>query len=524
MKELVQERIRLSIQQRLENEKSQIERNKLGQFATPTSLAREILLYSLIILGEERPIRFLDPGLGTGSFFSALAHSIPLSKIAVARGYEIDSSYVESAQEIWQDTPLEIVLDDFTQVTPPVNEIDRFNLVICNPPYVRHHHIVNGEKSRLQNAVKSRCGISLSGLAGLYCYFLLLSHVWMQQDGIAAWLVPSEFMDVNYGKEIKQYLLRNVTLLKIHRFDPNEVQFKDALVSSAVVLFRNSLPPPDHHVEFTYGGSLLAPKVSRLVSIKALEQEKKWTRFPTLDIRQNQPITRLSDIFTIKRGIATGCNSFFILNKEQLESYDLPQEVFRPILPSPRYLPSNEVASDEKGYPIVDRPLFLLDCHASEDEIREKYPSLWKYLETGKPDISKRYLCKTRKKWYWQEKRLPAPILCTYLGRGDAKNGRTFRFILNNSQAVAANVYLLLYPKPAIDRLISEKPMILRGIWESLNTIRMSLMLEEGRVYGGGLHKLEPKELGNIDITEMIDRIPELRTYNVNSFQLDLDL
>ncbi|ETR69363.1 MAG: hypothetical protein OMM_03972 [Candidatus Magnetoglobus multicellularis str. Araruama] len=35
-------------------------------------------------------------------------------------------------------------------------------------------------------------------------------------------------MDVNYGNQIKQYLLDKVKLLHIHRFDPDEVQFNDA--------------------------------------------------------------------------------------------------------------------------------------------------------------------------------------------------------------------------------------------------------------------------------------------------------
>jgi hypothetical protein len=42
-------------------------------------------------------------------------------------------------------------------------------------------------------------------------------------------LIPSEFMDVNYGAAVKRYLLNKVTLLHIHRFDPHDVQFGDAL-------------------------------------------------------------------------------------------------------------------------------------------------------------------------------------------------------------------------------------------------------------------------------------------------------
>jgi adenine-specific DNA-methyltransferase len=524
VKELVQERYRLSLQQHLDAGKTQAERNKLGQFATPTVLARDILQFGLGLLGGETPIRFLDPALGTGSFFSALIHAVSLDRVEIARGYELDTSYVESVRNIWRNMPLDVILGDFTQAKPPPREAGRFNLLICNPPYVRHHHILNEDKSRLQNTTEVACGVRITGLAGLYCYFIGLSHAWMQRGGIAGWLIPSEFMDVNYGKSVKKYLLNKVTLLRIHRFDPNEVQFEDALVSSAIVWLRNDPPPPDHEVEFTFGSSLLSPKLSRLVSTSTLRTEAKWTRFPVSGVRGSDTLWHLSDLFAIKRGIATGHNKFFILKEEQITKFNLPMEVFRPILPSPRYIPHNEIDADPNGFPIIHHQSFLLDCRMSEAEIRERYPCLWEYLERGKGEVSKRYLCRTRKTWYRQEERPPAPILCTYLGRDDVKNRRPFRFILNHSRAIAANVYLLLYPKPAINRVITEHPEALRKIWQSLNSLDIGSILGEGRVYGGGLHKLEPKELGNVDATTILDDIPELQNLNINRVQLQLHL
>ena len=74
-------------------------------------------------------------------------------------------------------------------------------------------------------------------------------------DSLSIWLIPSEFMDVNYGSALKEYLLNRVDLVRIHRFDPNEVQFEDALVSSAVVWFRNRAPVPGSAPEFTLAGS-----------------------------------------------------------------------------------------------------------------------------------------------------------------------------------------------------------------------------------------------------------------------------
>ena len=97
--------------------------------------------------------------------------------------------------------------------------------------------------------------MEISGLAGLYCYFLLLCHDWMEEQGLAIWLIPSEFMDVNYGVTLRRYLTERVTLLHIHRFCPTDVQFTDALVSSAVVVFRKTLPSPRHRVRFSFAGA-----------------------------------------------------------------------------------------------------------------------------------------------------------------------------------------------------------------------------------------------------------------------------
>lgn len=67
------------------------------------------------------------------------------------------------------------------------------------------NHLEQTEKLRLQELVKQGTGIRLSGLSGLYCYFLLLAHAWVAEGGVACWLVPSEFMDVRYGTQIKHY-------------------------------------------------------------------------------------------------------------------------------------------------------------------------------------------------------------------------------------------------------------------------------------------------------------------------------
>ena len=267
---------RLTIQAELDSAKAPAERNRMGQFATPTELAQEILEYAKAILGETTTVRFIDPAIGTGSFFSALLRVFGPANVTQAVGYELDDHYGKPGAKLWAQTQLDIRSADFTQAQPSSDK-EKFNLVICNPPYVRHHHITSEEKRRLKVVTQKACGVQMNGLAGLYCYFLGLCHQLMAEDGLAGWLIPSEFMDVNYGASVKQYLLDQVTLLHIHRFDPNEVQFGGALVSSSVVWFRKRQPPVTREGPHDFWG-FTAEAAARTV-----RPDRNATRRPQVD-------------------------------------------------------------------------------------------------------------------------------------------------------------------------------------------------------------------------------------------------
>jgi adenine-specific DNA-methyltransferase len=499
----LREKRRLELQAQIDSRKSALERNRLGQFATPTTLAREMLDFGLTLHSKRRPISFLDPALGSGSFFCALlacAHSRS-RQIAAARGFEIDPAYAQVASSAWKDTPLQVFERDFTTAGSASNE-EKATLLICNPPYVRHHHIDRARKTRLQLMSRERAQITLSGLAGLYCHFMTIAHSWMAQDCVAGWLIPSEFMDVNYGRALKEYLLRQVTLLRIHRFDPNEVQFDDALVSSAVVWFANRKACAGHAVQCSYGGTLKHPATARAVSIADLENSQKWTRFPKSDVETPHFGYRLGDLFCIRRGLATGANSFFVLEEAEVTALKLTRRFLRPVLPGARDIEKDEIEADADGVPVLRRRLFLIDCDLPADELSHAEPALWSYLRTGLETVASRYLCRSRRLWYAQEQRPAAPIVCTYIGRSD-HDGRPFRFLLNRSRATATNVYLMLYPTPLLSLCLARSPGLMRDVWHGLNAIGRDTLLGAGRVYGGGMHKLEPGELSNVPADEL---------------------
>jgi hypothetical protein len=357
---------------------------------------------------------------------------------------------------------------------------------------------------------------------------MTIAHGWMSPDAIAGWLIPSEFMDVNYGRALKHYLLDAVTLLRIHRFDPAQRQFSDALVSSAIVWLQNRRPAPGHQVDFSYGGSLSHPATRGSMALERLQPEARWTGYPSAlrvarrcvaardaapcdaaagdaapgdvglrdaalpDASLREPAaTTLGDLFRVKRGIATGANKFFIMTAEQAAERGIPRLCLRPILPAARRLASNLVTANEDGEPLIEHGLWLLDCRLPEDHIRARYPRLWQYLEGGRESVGRAYLCSRRVPWYAQERREPAEFLCTYMTRSDAG-----RFIFNRSQAIVANTYLMLYPREPLTRYIGGDPARTQRVWQALKAIGSSAMMAAGRVYGGGLYKLEPRELG----------------------------
>jgi hypothetical protein len=65
----------------------------------------------------------------------------------------------------------------------------------------------------------------------------------------------------------------------------------------------------------------------------------------------------------------------------------------------------------------------------------------------------------------------------------------------------------MLYPKGRLRETLKKHPELEENVFEALQRITPGQLVSEGRVYGGGLHKVEPKELAQISASLVLDSV-----------------
>lgn len=465
------------------------DQRKRGSFATPPELARDVAaaVAEYANLDPSDMVDFGDPAVGNGVLYAAAREAVGGDRINSARVVEIDEITARSTSQRWRRSGISVLTGDFLGV--PAEE-GAWSLVLANPPYRRSQDI-SQDLSHLRGQIASRLGIKVTARSDLYVYFVLQADAWLRQGGIAAWILPSEFQVTGYGAALRRYLSANVELLRLHTYDSRDPLFDKALASTCVVILRKNSPTPGNHAKVSSGGTLSAPMRVREVSTSALANSARWS-FAALDhtthTRADPQEVRLGDIFTFRRGIATGANSYFVLSDSQVEKMGVHKEWIRPLVPRARQLQGGRIGRDEDGNPTPPSGRWLIDTPATIDEIRPQSPAFADYLQRVERAVGDRYLVARRPSAFKQESREPAPFLFVYMAKRD---GTTPRFLMNESRAIHLNNLIGMYPRESLRERFAD----MEEVFAALRSIGVAQLERAGRSYGNGLLKLEPREL-----------------------------
>ncbi|MGK7943505.1 MAG: class I SAM-dependent DNA methyltransferase, partial [Microcystaceae cyanobacterium] len=378
-------------------------RKEYGQFFTPSLVAKLMARWIM----EKSPKTILDPAFGLGIFYEEISH-IALEKDLHFTGYEIDQHILSYLNSLSQAQNLTILNKDYLE-----SDLSCFDAIICNPPYIRFQKFL--QRHHILPKIEQQIGKKLGGYSNLSSVFLAKSLKQLNDQGRLAFIMPFEFFNTGYGKEIKKSLLDNYLLKQIVIFENEKDVFPDVTTTICMLLCENNRV--DEPIKIT---RILTNK--ELETIDNLSQfyqhtvdrfnfpyNQKWTPIIlSLFFKQEIPhgFCQLSNYGKFTRGIATGANEFFALTQSKIEELNLDNNhVCKCITKSQLIRQSIFTNNDFMKLHIKDQPVYCLDITDAQTVAVSNYIRLGVQMK-----YHERYLTKHRKPWYRIEKRTPAPI------------------------------------------------------------------------------------------------------------------
>jgi adenine-specific DNA-methyltransferase len=455
-------------------------RYALGQFFTPQPIA-ELMAEAVLAVDPET---CLDPGVGGGVLLRAVG---PGPK---RFGCDIDPSAMALARDALeaQGGELELVHGDFLDLDRWPLSLQKFDAIIANPPYIRHHNLTPQQKA-LAKHYSRLFGLRVSSLSGSYVYFFLEAIKRLRFNGRLVFITPTEFLDARYGAALKEALLSCCDIDELIVLEMDELAFDGVLTTSAITIATKRERPTRRlrMTEAQLGGSVLR---GRQVALDADEAspDAPWTALLPSRAERILPLiadrsAKLSDYARVRRGIATGDNSFFCLTQQQVDRWHIEPRFLVPVVAGSKDLPENgSVLTGElwRARKSSGAPSWLLWCHEPKSALIGT--AVLRYIEHGETlGLPERFNCKTRKPWYGVERVPPADFFVTYMSR------RRARFVRNELGARCLTSLLNVWSHDGIE------PDRLRPILE--DKANAQLLREFGRTYGGGLGKIEPGDL-----------------------------
>lgn len=538
------------------------ERHRLGQYYTPPPIVD--LIVELCIQSPNDKV--LDPGCGSGSFLVKAYHKLKDLKKIENPFKKHEDLHLELLQQIYgvdinpfptqlssmnlavrnlkvRSRHINLFPMDFFKLKPAMAFLPReFDVVVTNPPYTRQEEIEYKDQIR-ETALTYSDGskIELDARAGIFAYFFTHSAKFLKNKGRMGYITANTWLDVGFGKGLKRFFLDHFKILVVLEFDA--AVFGRALVNTCVLILekeKNELERKKSLVRFarlkkkkaitgvvaallgakkSYENRGIKISVKRQSELKPKERWGKFIRAPSIyfKIIKNPKITELGNIAKIRRGMVTGCNDFFILDRDKVKVWGIEGNYLQPMVTSIREITNIKLLPSDISHQV-------LMVHDTKEELVGK--KALDYIEHGEEmeattkrgtriaastvkGLNNLKTCSQREIWYDLGRHEPPPIISPYL------IWNRVVFAHNKAKALAPNTLHYVYPKHGKD---------VRFLLGVLNSTLVALLLElTGRSYGGGVLKIEAYELKMLPVIDpsKVNAVEKKKVENILSKIID---
>jgi adenine-specific DNA methylase len=476
------------------------DRKARGAFFTPPEIADYLAQWA--IAGNGRA-RILDPTCGDGVFLLAAGRAL----LAAGRsssdgsgqlvGVDLHGPTLSRAADVLAEEGLDAHLEtaDFFALSPPGEifpSFPPFDAVIGNPPFIRYQQHI-GAARRISAQAALRQGVRRSGLASSWAALLVHAAAFLAPEGRLAMVLPAELLSVGYAEPVRQWLRRRFASVKLVVFE--RLQFDDAL-ENVVLLLAQGTGGCDafsiYYVEDAEDLLRIQPFDEWAV---ALSDEGKWTDLfltnrqrQTFRVVVDQHFAPLELYGPPELGTVTGANSYFALSEGTRAEFELDPGVHVIPISPPGTRHLQGMAFTRRDWRTLlesGERVWLLRPNAEDDS-----PGLRRYLQHGVDlGVPKAYKCQVRPNW-WRPPAVPQPdLFFTYMSH------RFPRLVTNRAGVTILNSMHGLRLGPGVSSIAREALPLL-----AFNSVTMLGAETQGRSYGGGILKMEPREAASLPV------------------------
>lgn len=456
-----------------------------GAFFTPAPMANFLASWAIHSASD----KILEPSCGDAVFLVAAAAEkkrFGAAPPGSLTGVEIHPLSAQSASEkiAQAGAKANIICSDFFDYSSE----GEFDVILGNPPFVRYQTFAaEGRAKALSSALKQ--GVRLNKLASAWAGFLIHACSFLKPEGRLGFVLPAELLGVNYAATVRSYLMKRFSSLKIMTFEEHVFP---GVQEEVVLLLASGMGPCEKFDLFQaknlsdLDGSL----GKRWPYFKPLNENEKWTyAFIPDDVLgfyrgfgDKKGIESLSHWGRAYLGAVTGGNNFFLLNEQEAASAGLDsRDVLSVLPPGSSHLKGLELSKTAWNHLRAEgHKVFLFSPQSLKPSAAAS-----RYVDSGEADgVSLAYKCQVRKPW-WKVPLVPKPDLFISYMTSDGVR------IVSNTAGVEITNSHYGFSFVRGRKTVGSALLPLAA----LNSLTLLGSEMEGRSYGGGLLKIEPREV-----------------------------